>query len=78
MVEGVVRALSEDEALGPAVRFEPWRDVGKLPERAPIRRLRPDEFPKPPQVRARLAQEGIDPDNAGPILSAILRRGWTA
>ena len=57
--------------------FDPWRDLAKLPEHAPVRRLRPDELPRGPAVRARLAAEGIDPDNAGAIIAAIFRRGWT-
>jgi len=58
--------------------FAPWRAVDQLPDRAPIRHVRPDALPKPGQVRPRLEQEGIDPDNAGALLSAILRRDWTA
>ena len=57
--------------------FDPWRDLAKLPERAPLRRLRPDQLPRPRAVRARLATEGIDPDGAGAIVAAIFRRGWT-
>lgn len=60
------------------IAFEPWRRVEQLPERAPIRQVRPDALSKPGQVRPRLAQSGIDPDSAGALLSAILRRGWTA
>ena len=58
--------------------FAPWRRVHLLPERAPIRRLQPHEYPTPAQVRPRLERDGADPDSAGTILSAILRRGWTA
>lgn len=32
----------------------------------------------PARVRPRVEPEGIDPDNAGAILTAIPRRGWTA
>jgi cob(I)alamin adenosyltransferase len=60
------------------IDFEPWRRVDQLPERAPIRHLRPDALPKPDQVRPRLEAEGLDPDSAGAILTAILRRDWTA
>ncbi len=58
--------------------FEPWCRVDQLPERAPIRHLRPDAFPKPDLVRPRLEAEGLDPGNAGAILTAILRRERTA
>jgi len=58
--------------------FVPWRDVEQLPKRVPIRRVRPDAFPMPEQVRLRLESAGIVPDSAGALLSAILRRGWTA
>ena len=48
--------------------FDPWRNIGKLPAHAPVRRLRPDEQPRPPAVRVRLAEEGVDPDSAGAIV----------
>jgi hypothetical protein len=56
--------------------FDPRRRVDQLPERATIRRVRPDALRKPEQVRPRLGQEGIDPDSAGALLMAMLRRGW--
>src|SRR5215210_1890741 len=62
--------------MGSLANFEPWRRVDQLPERAPIRRLRPDQWPRPPQVHERLKQDGIDPESATAILSAVLRRGW--
>ena len=58
--------------------FAPWRAVDQLPDRAPIRRVRPDALLKPDLVRPRLEAAGIDPDNAGAILSAMLRRDWPA
>ena len=58
--------------------FDAWHHVERLPERAPIRRIRPDALPKPERVWPRLHAEGIDPDNASGILPAILRRDWTA
>ncbi len=57
-------------------RFSPWRDVDKLPETAPVRSVRPDALPRPPEVRARLAAEGIDPAGAGAVIAALFARGW--
>lgn len=58
--------------------FSPWRNVADLPEHAPIRRLRPDHLPRAPEVRRRLAAEGIDPESAAAVLSALLGRGWAS
>ncbi len=56
--------------------FAPVDNIARLPERAPIRTLRPDLRPGPLIVRPRLAAEGVDPDAAGAIVSALFRRGW--
>ncbi len=59
-----------------SIRFDPWRNLDKLPQRAPIRCHRASDWPRPRQVRPRLEREGIDPDSASAILSALLHRGW--
>lgn len=57
--------------------FAPWRHVDHLPAEAPIRCLQPHELPTPFQVRARLTAEGIDPDRAAAIITALFARGWS-
>jgi hypothetical protein len=44
----------------------------------PTRHVRPDALPKSDQLRPRSGAAGIDPDVASALLSAILRRRWTA
>ena len=60
------------------VRFDPWGNVDKLPESAPVRSLRPDAYPGASVVRPRLGAAGIDPDDAGAIIGAMFRRGCGA
>jgi hypothetical protein len=58
-------------------RHDPWADVARLPDSAPVRRLTPGEYPRPAQVARRLEQEGVDATSAAAVMNAILRRGWT-
>ena len=59
------------------VMFAPWQQVDHLPDETPVRRLRAEDLPRPPEVTARLSGVGIDPDSASAIMTAIFRRGWT-
>ena len=56
--------------------FSAWSRVPDLPDRAPVRSVRPDALPRPPHVRARLAAEGVDPAGAGAVIAALFARGW--
>ena len=52
------------------------RDPADPTAHAPARRLRPDAWPTPAEVRAYLLDRGIDPDDLFALMAEVCARGW--
>ena len=52
------------------------RDPADPTAHAPARRLRPDAWPTPAEVRAYLLDRGIDPDDLFALMAEVCARAW--
>ena len=50
--------------------------MADLPDRAPSRTLRPEQWPKPAASGPRLRALGVDPDDLAALVAFALARGW--